>query len=332
MSSSRKAKISVHYKGKNITSQISPYIKGLSYTDVASGASDSLSLKLIDRDKKWMGDWHPSKGDAISAIIYLHNWDKPGTKKTFNCGTFTVDDLDYGGRPLYCNIGATSIPQHEAFHSSTRSKTWKKVTLHEVAKEIASRSGMKLYYEAEEISIASIEQSKQKDSEFLYSLCNDYGLAMKVFSNKLIIFNEETYEKKAPVVTIKESEVDDGWAYNTSLSGTYTGVKVSYTEPKSSKTHTVKIGSGSRILDVNVSASSAVDAEKKGKAKLREENKKATTMSFSIRANPKICSTSCIRLEEFRHLNGKYYVDKVKHDLNSDSKYDMKLNVHLVEG
>lgn len=332
MSSSRKAKINVHYKGKNITDQIAQYINSLTYTDVASGSSDSITLKLIDRDKKWMGGWHPVKGDSIQTVVYLHNWYKSGTKKTFDCGVFVVDDLDYGGRPLYCNVGATSVPQHEAFHSTSHSKTWKKVTLEEIAKEVASRSGMKLHYEAATISIASVEQNKQKDSKFLYSLCSEYGLAMKIFCNKIIIFDEETYEKKPIVATIKESEVEDGWHYNTSLSGTYTGAKASYTVPKSSKTHTVKIGSGSRILEVNVTASSASDAERKAKAKLHEENKTATTINFSIRAKPWICSSSCIKLEEFRHLNGKYYVDKVKHNINSNSSYNMDIEAHLIGG
>ena len=89
MYNSRKAELSINYEGKNITNQIEQYIKSIVYTDVASGSSDTITLELIDRDKKWMGAWKPSKGDAIEVIIYLHNWDKPSSKKIFKCGTFT---------------------------------------------------------------------------------------------------------------------------------------------------------------------------------------------------------------------------------------------------
>lgn len=331
MYNSRKAEISVKYEGKNITQQIKKYIKSLTYTDIASGSSDTLALELIDRDKKWMGAWHPSTGDTIEAVIYLHNWDKPASKKTFRCGTFTVDELSYSGRPLMCKLGAAASPQSQNFNATKRTKTWEKVTLKEIARTIASRSGLALYYDAENISIAKIEQSKEEDCKFLYGICEDYGLAMKVYNGKLIIFDEETYEKKAPVATIKET--DDcviSWDYSATMTGTYTGARVSYTDPDSDETEIVKIGSGNRILDINITAFSRADAEKKGKAKLKAENKKATTMSLSLMGKFNITASCCVKLEEFRHLNGKYYVEQVKHKLDS-SRTTTELELRLVE-
>lgn len=329
MSEPRRARLSVTYEGKDITEQISLYIKSFVYTDVASGASDSVTIDLLDRDKKWMGVWHPSKSDGINVKIYLYNWNKQGTKTHFNCGHFTVDDLSYSGRPLECILGATSLPWHECFNSTKRTKTWKKVTIEEIAKEVASRSNLKLYYDAAKITIASIEQNRQEDCKFLYSVCEDYGLAMKIFSNKIVIFNEDAYERKKPVKTFSENDVLK-WSYNTSIAGTYTGARVSYTSPKSSKTNIVKIGSGNRILDVNVSAASGADAELKGKARLNLENKKSTTMSVSIYPDHNIVASSCVKFVDFMHLSGVYYVDKVKHKIDANSNYTMDLELHYV--
>ena len=50
----RKATASVSYNGKRIDTKLAEYLQSFSYTDVASGESDSLSLNINDRDRKWI--------------------------------------------------------------------------------------------------------------------------------------------------------------------------------------------------------------------------------------------------------------------------------------
>ena len=47
----RKATASVSYNGKRIDTKLAEYLQSFSYTDVASGESDSLSLNINDRDR-----------------------------------------------------------------------------------------------------------------------------------------------------------------------------------------------------------------------------------------------------------------------------------------
>ena len=47
----RKATASVSYNGKRIDTKLAEYLQSFSYTDVASGESDSLSLNINDRDQ-----------------------------------------------------------------------------------------------------------------------------------------------------------------------------------------------------------------------------------------------------------------------------------------
>ena len=64
----RKATASVSYNGKRIDTKLAEYLQSFSYTDVASGESDSLSLNINDRDRKWIKSWFPSKGNEDSEI------------------------------------------------------------------------------------------------------------------------------------------------------------------------------------------------------------------------------------------------------------------------
>ena len=46
----RKATASVLYNGKNIDTKLAEFLRSFSYTDVAEGESDSLSLVINDKE------------------------------------------------------------------------------------------------------------------------------------------------------------------------------------------------------------------------------------------------------------------------------------------
>jgi phage protein D len=330
MSDPRKVSVSIQYNGKNITAKLAEFLSKFSYTDVASGESDSISINLHNIDKRWLKNWIPSKGDQMIAKIHTKNWNKEGDKKTFKCGSFTIDDYGFKGRPLTATIGAVSIPAMESFKTTERTKTWESITIESVAKEIAKRARISLYYEAKSVKINSLEQSKQTDSAFLYSICESYGLAMKVYSNKIILFDEETYESKKSVVTIKETDMIS-WSYQTTLTKTYTGAEISYTDASTEKDINVKVGSGSdnRILKLNQKCDSIQDAELKANAAVNSANKKMTTMKITIKANTKIVASSNVTIKGLGKLDGKYAVDKVVHNIGSG--YTMLLDLRLIQ-
>lgn len=326
----RAVQILTKYEGKDISTQIEEFVESFSYDDNASGESDIISLNIRDDKKKWLSTWFPEKGDNIEASIIFKNWQNEGSSKKLNCGSFQVDDISFQGRPLAATISAISTPQKSAFNATERTKTWEAVTVEQIANEIAKRAGVKLYYDADKISIASIEQNNQTDCKFLYSICKTYGLAMKVYSNKIVIFDEEKYENKKATLTFEESDMIS-WSFNTTLAGTYTGVKISFSDPDDDdKDYIVRIGDGERILNVNVTADNVKDAELKGIAKLNSENKKTTTMSITIMANPSVVAGMTINIKDLGKISGKYYIDKVRTKVSAGGATQMTLTIHKV--
>lgn len=331
MENARKANVSIGYSVPRIRKSIKECLEDFSYTDVASGATDDVSFTLNNRDCRFMDSQMPKKGDKITPVIYLHNWTRSGVTKSVSCGRMVLDDLSFSGSPATCTIGAVSLPARGEFKNTKRTKTYKNVTVKEIARKIANRAGIALHYSAPHISIKEIEQSKTSDSEFLLSICNEYGLGIKIYNGKIVIFNEETYEKKKPVVTIERLKKNvASWNWNTTLQRTYTGAKVTYADSGTNKKHHIKIGKPGRMLNVEVSAFSKRDAQLKAKAKLAEENKKRTTMTLTILPDPKIIATSTVQLKGFRKLSGKYYVDKVSYKMNKSGGCVMTLELHKI--
>ena len=323
--SPRKVSLEITYKGKKLDEKIQERITSFTYTDIASGASDSVSLTLENIDKKWLNAWFPEKGSTITVKLVVKNWEKSGKKRTFTCGTFVIDDISFSGRPLTATIGAVAVPADTGFKATKKSKTWEDVTIEQIASKVAETAGIKLYYNAPTIKINEIEQSKETDSSFLYSLCAKYGLAMKVYNQKLVIFDEEEYEKKQRIVTVDEKDMAT-WNFNTTVDGTYTGVKLTYTKPSSNKTTSVTVGTSERLYEYDAQVDSQYDAELQAKARLRSENKKAKTMEMKIMANEEVIASTIIKVTGLGKANGLYYVDQVKRNIGTG--YTMNVSMH----
>lgn len=181
-----------------------------------------------------------------------------------------------------------------------------------------------------------MEQS-DNDSSFLSKLCEDYGLAMKIYRRKIVIYDQVELEKKKAVKTLKLSDFEEGLSFTDGIYGTYTGARVSYKSADDDKEISVFVGlkgehaKGSRVLKVNETCDSEAEARKKGAAQVNQSNMKATTMTGSIFPNPKICAGVCIRLgDDFGKLKGKYFVDKVTWEVG-DSATSQKIEAHKVQ-
>ncbi len=322
----RKATASVSYNGKNIDTKLAEYLQSFSYTDVAAGESDSLSLVVNDRDRKWIKSWFPSKGDTMSASIKMNNWSKENDDRSLKCGSFVIDDFGFSGAPIKLKLEAIAIPATTGFKKTQRTKTYENTTLENIAKEVAKRANVKCYYEAGRISIEKVEQSEKDDCSFLNELVKLYGYAMKIYKNKIVIFNEATYEKKRSVATLTEETIEPNWSWDTTLDGKYTGAKYEYTNNDKNKTFKVTVGGGSRILKVTDAAGTLSEAEKITLAKINDANKNDTTMTVTLtRANQKIIATSCVTIKGLGKLNGKYYVEKVTWDIGSGCRQKLEL-------
>lgn len=329
MSITRRAYAAITYEHANITDDIRRDLKSFSFTDCASGESDRISISVQDREKKWMGGWMPQKGDHISADAEFKNWSGDGDNWEIYCGEFQVDDISVSGPPAQCSIGAVSIPRSEAFNETERTKNWEEVTVQEVAQEIAARAGISLFYEADEIQIRSMEQDKQTDCKFLYSVCEKYGLAMKVFAERIVIFDEAQYEAAEPVGNIGYEECSQ-YAYNESLEGTYTGAKISYCDPGDAEDHIVMVGGGERILEINEEADSAADAQRKAVASLNNKNKKAATMNCTIMSKKNVEASRCVTVSGFGKPDGTYYIEKVITKIGAGGASAQTLSMHKV--
>ena len=206
MAEARRVIPDIDFNGKSAKKSLDGLTEQIEYDDVASGASDTLSIQVFNKDMKFLKGWLPKKGDRITASLTFKNWTKEGADKKLSCGDFLLDEMKMTGGPLVATLGGISIPTNSAIKSTNRTKTWKKVSIKQIAQEIAKRYGLKLIFDGPNYTIKSIEQTDKSDSSFLYDLCKDYGLGMKVYKSKIVIWGKSKYEGKKATATIKRAE------------------------------------------------------------------------------------------------------------------------------
>ena len=310
----------------SLSGKIEKQITSFDYTDVASGQSDSVSITMHDIGHEWMGSLMPIRGADIGAKIKASEWEG---LSSFDCGTFILDDISFSGKPTNCVLGGVSVPAMDDFKSLPVTHTWEKATIEQIAAQIAQAAGVALHYDAPVVQIAEIEQNQQTNSAFLYQLCEKYGLALKVYNHKLVIFDIVAYEEKGAVASFSEKDMEK-WSYKTTVEGTYTGVNLNYTDPDTEDTINVSMGAQGRMYSLNTQASSRYDAELQAAAKVNQANRAIETMDITIKPKSGIVASQCVNISGLGKIDGKYYVDKIKHSVGSKG-YTMALTLHKVQ-
>ena len=67
MAEARRVIPDIDFNGKSAKKSLDGLTEQIEYDDVASGASDTLSIQVFNKDMKFLKGWLPKKGDRITA-------------------------------------------------------------------------------------------------------------------------------------------------------------------------------------------------------------------------------------------------------------------------
>ena len=323
----RRAEGYVGINGENVWGDIREYVEGIEFTEAASGETDSFNITVRDSDAHFINDWIIDKGTRLNAKIKLINWLSSGDEQWIDCGEFLVDRVKITAYPVSVSIQSLALP----LNGTLNTKKWEKISVRAIAKDICKWIGCELEYYADDVTLKSRQQSRQTDIDFLYTLCKEYGFGMKVYRNKPIIFDRAAADAADTVSSFNINDVAEKYDIDDNEDGTYTGVKCTYKPEGSDNDVTYSYGGGNRILVTDVSASSAKEAELKGKAALYEANIEAVKLKFTALGGliPIYAGTNHY-IQGLGGYSGKYAIDKVEHTLSGKNTYRVSVEAHAV--
>lgn len=322
----RHAEPYVGINGVNVWGDIKDYVTDISFADVASGETDSFDITVHDRDGHWINDWVIDKGTLLEAKIKLVNWYEGIQEKWIDCGEFLCDNLQIKGFPVSAKIKSLALP----VNGTEKTKKWENISISSIAKDICKYLGCELKYYADDIKIESRQQSRQKDIDFLFGLCKEYGLGMKVYRHMIIIFSREKQDAAQASGTLNISDAEN-FTLTDSEDLTYTGARGTYKLKGSDTVHTYECGTKERMIVLSGNSSSLKECELKTKAALYDANAKMIKLKFSIEGGVPIYANTNYNIIGLGAYNGKYAIDKVTHSLSGKSMYKKSVEAHVVE-
>ena len=308
---------------------------------ITTGGETSSTVKEAgsSEKKKSGGSSSGASPKLVSAVLVQKNWNDTGKDLTLDMGTFEIDSVDMSGPPDKVTVKSTSIPYTSKLRMEKKNKAWEKISLKGIGQEIAGKNGLKLMYEASDNpTYKRKEQVQTSDIKFLQNLCHAAGMALKVTTLTIVIYDAAEYDKKPAVRTFKKGSGDIiSYKMGTKLTDTaYTSCHVSYTDPDSKETieYTYtpdsKTGTG-QTLEVNEKVNSKAEAIRLAKKRLREKNTQEYTASLKGVGDVSLVAGITVKLKGFQQFDKKYKVTQAKHNLLDGYTVDLSLK-QVLEG
>ncbi|MGN0163662.1 MAG: phage late control D family protein [Candidatus Ornithomonoglobus sp.] len=319
----------VGINGKNVWGDIKQYNTSLAYVDVASGATDSFDITMYDTDEHFINDWLIDKGTELNSKIKFCNWDFEGDTKYIDCGIFLVDSIEIRGFPFEVDIKSLALP----VNGTKNTKKWENISVSAIAQDICDHLGVELLYYADNLTLESRQQSQQTDINFLFSLCNEYGFGMKVYKNKIAIFDRAAQDKATPVnpenpYMIKE--IADSVTITDNTEGTYTGVKAIYKPKDKDDSIEYILGTTEKMIVLENAGQTRHEAEIKAAAALYNANIEAVKLKFTVKSYYPFYSGTNYYFYGLGGYSGAYGIEKVSHQLNENGGYSAKIEAHAI--
>lgn len=331
------------YEQKNITSDITPYVRSVTYTDYLSGQSDELEVELEGADGRWVRHWYPGKGDTLSLKIGYE------AAPLLPCGAFEIDEIEFAQPPATVSIRGLATSVKKSVRTRV-GRAYENTTLAAIAQRIAKRNKLTLTGKIRDIRIDRVTQYQERDVEFLTRLAREYGYAFKIVGSKLVFTELADLRDGGTVATLRATDLI-AIRLRDKIKDIYQEAKVKYHDPKTKKlvvygvkgdqvtevgqsTASTKKQSGQSAsgdtLKLSTRSGSKAAAQAKAQAALDDANLQQTAGSLTVPGNPKLVAGTTFELADCGRLSGKYLVESARHRLDRGGGYVTELEVKRV--
>lgn len=160
------------------------------------------------------------KGMWLKVKIDQWNRDYPGSHVQRDLGTFQLDQIKTRWPPTQVTLMATSVPISEGLKLTLENKTWITTGLRDLGEQVARANHLGFVWDVDPNAHASIQtmsQAQQWNESSLtmyarYLKNNAMSMKIKEVNGRqcIVVFDEQSLEKKPPVYTIDFSQPGAG--------------------------------------------------------------------------------------------------------------------------
>lgn len=314
------------YQGANITTDISPMVRSISYVDELGGRAGEAEVELEDVDKRWQGSWFPQQGDTVTLLIGYEG------EPLLSCGDFQIDDLEVQGPPDVFHLRC--LPAWITPSLRTRNSLgYERQTLAGIAATVAARHGMSVIDASGpvEITYARITQKQETDLEFLRRLALDYDYDFTVRGTQLVFYPRLQLEALPPALTLARKDVTH-FDFISKTHRTYRQAQASYFDPRTKQLYTCSAEADPGVatgdtLKVVARCDNGQQASERAKAALHEANRLLVTGHLTALGATRLVAGNNVTVSGWGALDGIYLIERAHHRLSPATGYITELDV-----
>ncbi len=322
------------YLKKNITSDITPYVTRITYSDNIKNESDTIEVELDDTDGRWLDAWYPGKGDTLTLKVGYQG------EKLLTCGTFSIDEIEVSSPASVVSIRGVATSVNSALRTKS-SRGFESTTLAAIAGRIAKKHQLKLVGSIEVIKIDRVTQYAETDVAFLHRLASEYGYAVKIVSDQLIFSHLATLRSHEPIKQLKPQDVAR-YSLRDTINRVYKSARVKHQKSSTKKlivyeadggtSESGKQLKGGKVtsadrLQVNSRVSDPDSARIKADSALARHNEYQQSGSLTLMGASQLIAGNKIELSDFGQLSGPWLITTARHTLDRSSGYVTELDV-----
>lgn len=298
--------------GTDITERIRDRLVSLRITDQAGQQSDSLEITVDDRDRRMEV---PRYGGWLRVWLGY----SAGGQKPAYMGAYAVDDVDLSMGPRSMVIRATAAQTAPDLVKESRTQSWDRTTLGQIAQTIGSRNGLQVVVKGGlgSLQVQHEDQTNETDQGFLTRLAERYGAVIKPADGKLVVV-PRGQPGTAGGVTIRLEEVTSCRA-TLKGRGAYGGVKARWIDRTTNTEKVVTAGDSSGRLPVFEERQlhkTQAEATKAAAARLQSFRSGEVRVSLQMQGRPDVNAEGSITLQGFRpEVDGTWQAKSITHEL-----------------
>ena len=297
----------------DVTSLIQDRLLSLRITDESGLTSDSLEIKLDDRDMAI--EW-PKHGAELTVFLAT------SSVGFLSMGIYMVDEIEHSGPPQTMIIRAKACDMRASF-KAPKTRSWDDVTIAGLVQTIATEHGLtaKVSDAFCSVLIPHLDQTNESDLHLLARLANEHDAIAKPVREFLVFIPKGTAKSFTgigiPAVNISASGIQQHRIAQTERAKFGSVVAYWHDVEKGDK-QTVKVGADEPEYSLRHTYSTEAEAISAAKAMLMQLSRGTASLSLTTLGNPFIQAEGKLLLTGLRApINGEWVINRSEHQIDS---------------
>ena len=303
---------------QNITERLQDRLLSLRVTDEAGLKSDTIEIKLDDRDGFVVWSAHGAELE-VSLGYAMENGRSSGLTRM---GLYVVDEVEHSGPPNTLTIRAKATNMRQSL-KAPKTRAWDNITLADMVTTLANEHGLvpKISGVLAAVSYPHLDQTEESDLHLLTRLARENSAITKPVAGNLIFATRGEAKsisgQALATIQVTAQQVQRHQVVQAERSK-YAAVVTHWHDAMSAERIPITVGQGKPVHTLRHTYPDSDQATRAARAKLEALQRGTGTLSLTLIGNSELMAEAKLNLQGIRNgVDGEWLIQRVEHQFDN---------------